>query len=64
MLRKPGCLINFTIFTESESFFDKAAGSQLTSLLKKGMQEFSCDFCKIFKNSFIKQTLLETGYEI
>ena len=47
-----------------ESFFDKAAGSQLTSLLKKGMQEFSCDFCKIFKNSFIKQTLLETGYEI
>ena len=47
-----------------ESFFDKAAGSQLTSLLKKGMQEFSCDFFKIFKNSFIKQTLLETGYEI
>ena len=38
-------------------FFNKVAGLRPTTLLKRNLaQVFSCEFCKIFKNTFSYRT--------
>ena len=37
-------------------FFNKVADTHPCSFIKKGLQTFFCEFCKIFKNVFLKNT--------
>ena len=59
---KKGVLKNFAKFAGNicvSLFFNKVAGLRPASLLKKESlaQEFSCEFCEIFKNHFFTKHL-------
>ena len=59
-------LRNFTKFTGrhlcQSFFFNKVAGLRSATLLKKTLtQVFSCEFCKIFRNTFFTEHLWTTA---
>ena len=57
---KKDVLKNFTILTEKhESLFNKAAGLQACSCIKKETPApmFSCEYCEIFKNTYFEEDL-------
>ena len=60
---KKGVLKNVAKFTEKhlrQSLFNKFTGLRPSTLLKKDLQTlaqvFSCEFCKIFKNTSLQNT--------
>ena len=60
---KRGVLRNFTKFTGKHLcqslFFNKVAGLRPATLLKKTLaQVFSCEYCEIYKNTFLQRTTL------
>ena len=48
---------NFTKLTEKQMYrslsFSKVTCLQLSNFLKRGVEEFSCELCEIFKSTFL-----------